>query len=791
MRCGFGIASAWVLCFAASAQATEFSITASIQDRAWRAGVGRTVSTTNARIGTETAGQTTVLVIPFLLPSIPAGEVITEASLALYSESQTNLNGQANMDVRGVRTNAAATTLATDITAGTLIADNAYALSSTIPVAQVLTISTENFAAYLRGVYASDPAAAGKYVFITVFPDVANTAGSRYVTVSTADNATAAQKPSLSIVAENSDLVTEPITHNGVTWELLGSGHTTGTFVTGDPWVLGPVTVVEISNNLNAPGFTPRRGQNGSMVNPLVGHNRSHQGYDDGLDSYRESLNAGLPTGQPLSASNPLVLQPGTTLVSMVSWLYVSATNREPGCPDFNGGTDAPRPVTRSAGVLTILDAVPPPNAFRPPYAGADKTPRFTTSDLDRTKLLNLPPTANTPDPAALADDLSKPWIDHGYEYLGAMFHPSEHMPNYGRDMAHIVLKAALVLHLDFSLLPGSPSKDPLLINLIQYGIDTCGVADAGGGWPANGGHHMGRFWPVLFAGILLDDPHMLSVGTWGRNRGGGYATQDAGLTEFQEFQNHFYVSMAEVNISNGPTWDPDTRGDLLPYQTSDIGTPEWGIRHSYRATSDNAAIDTAYRDINGGCTPGFALAARLMGAQKLWNHDPYFDYADRYMALTGGSTGTNALPAFAKSMWQAYATSFDVVSYNDYLQDHFTPQEIADPAITGRDSDSDGDGNSTRMEHYFGTHPRNRDDQAQLTPRTGASPQFWIDHISLVRPPNGRFAWERTFNFIDWEPVEPDMTTVVVQPDGRFLIESGFDLTLENAASYRIRVND
>jgi hypothetical protein len=407
-------------CTSLPLQASVFTVNGDTNNRGIRAGTTlRTLTSGNCRIGTETAGQTTCYVIPFLLPALPAGEVITGASLSLYSESQTNLNGQANMDLRGVRTAATATVQLTDSSDGTLIADNAYALNSSIPVAQTLTLSTAEMVAYLRGLYANDPDAAGKYVFLTVFPDVANTAGSRYVTVSSANNTITSQRPVLTLTSEPAVISTESITHNGVTWELLGTGHTQGTFVTGDPWVLGPVTVVGISNNMNSPLYTPRKGQNGSMVNPLVGHDRGLQGYDDALGSYRETLNAGLPNGLPVSPSNPLVVPVSSTLVSMVSWLYRSPTDAEPGCPSFNGGTGAPRPTTRSAGVLTVLDAVPPANAFRPPYAGADKTVRFTLEDLDRSKLLNLTPPANTPNPASLAESISKAWIDHATNTWG------------------------------------------------------------------------------------------------------------------------------------------------------------------------------------------------------------------------------------------------------------------------------------------------------------------------------------------------------------------------------------
>jgi len=787
------LVSGVMLCAVGPLVASVLMVGGDANDQAWRStGASVYVAQKTARIGTETAGQTTGYVIPFLLPEIPAGEVVTDVVLTIYSEAQSNLklSEPANLDVRGVRAAATSITQATDLANGTLVADNAYAINSSIPVAQTLAIDTDKLRDWIIGIYSSDPAAAGKYVFLTIFPDAPNSSGSHFVTVSTADSATASQRPTLTITTEVAAVVGEAVTHNGVTWQLLGTGHTQGTFVNGDPWVVGPVTITSITNSLNSPLYTPRKGQNGSMVNPLVGHDRSLHGYDDGLTSYREALNAGLPKGQPVSASNPLVVPVGSTLISMVSWLYNSETDAEPGCPSFNGATHAPRPVTRSAGVLTVLDAAPPANAFRPPYAGQDKTVRFTLADIDRSKLLNLAPTANTPDPAALALAISKTWIDHGYEYLGAMFHPSEHMPNYGRDMAQLTLQASLILNLDFSKLSGNPSKDPILIPSVQFGIDTCGVADAGGGFPANGGHHMGRFWPVLFAGLMLDDSHMKAVGTWGKHRGSRFTSQDVGLTEFQEIQTHFYVSTAEVSMTHSAAWDPDTRATLIRYENADIGTPDWGIRHTSSPESDNASMDATYRDINGACTPGFVLAARLMGAQRLWNHDAYFDYADRYMAFNGGVDGVNDLPIFARKMWQSYAAAYDVVSYNDFLLANFTPAEIADPLVAGRTADPDGDGNTNAEEYYFGTQPRTANPRPPLIPRQD-NLLFKVGHRSAVRPPNGSVVWERSLNLTDWLPVEPASLEYSDGEGGGYFIEAAFSVSGQPRAFYRVRAGD
>ncbi len=65
---------------------------------------------------------------------------------------------------------------------------------------------------------------------------------------------------------------------------------------------------------------------------------------------------------------------------------------------------------------------------------------------------------------------------------------------------------ATLLLMLDYS----GGEKEPLLDNVVQYGIDLWGIARAGYyGWQAFGGHGTGRKWPIVFAGIMLGDPAM------------------------------------------------------------------------------------------------------------------------------------------------------------------------------------------------------------------------------------------------------------------------------------------
>lgn len=424
------------------------------------------------------------------------------------------------------------------------------------------------------------------------------------------------------------------ITQHGITWTFDREVES-GRFCNGDHWVIGPVKVTGISTDLHAPGFSPRPGEDGSMVNPGT---NAKQGYDNRLSSYEEKLNAGLPGGKPVSPDNPLALAANSSLVSMVSWLYRTPEDAEPGIPRFNGGTRAPRPVTRSAAVLTVLDAAPPEGSFRPPYAGTDKTIRFFVRDIDRSKLKNLPPVSGMPDPTRMEAQFERPWIDHVNEFLGAMVHPSENMPNYGREMATQINDAILALNIDFSQLPGSPSKDPLLIRMLQLGIDLAGIADAGGHWPANGGHHQGRKLPILFTGLILGNEHMLQAGKW--------------ETRFQDDEQTFIVSQREVDLTHSGSWKADPRGgEPQPYAAEDIGLAEWGIRHADHPEADNKLWNAPYRSINNASIVGVVLAARLLGLEDAWNHPPLFAYADRIVRDAAFGEGTNRPSPFVLAM--------------------------------------------------------------------------------------------------------------------------------------------
>jgi hypothetical protein len=165
----------------------------------------------------------------------------------------------------------------------------------------------------------------------------------------------------------------------------------------------------------------------------------------------------------------------------------------------------------RSASVLTCLPRAVPPDAFRPSYCDREQK-IYLVRDLQRQKLLNLAreeggmeqgPWEITPED--WADRFQRPWLDVCFLGFDA---PIDYMPHYGHEVERSVGVASLVLLLDYE----KERKERLLINFVQYGINLWGIVRAGHrGWPAHGGHGIGRKWPIIFAGILLGDEDMQS----------------------------------------------------------------------------------------------------------------------------------------------------------------------------------------------------------------------------------------------------------------------------------------
>jgi len=395
------------------------------------------------------------------------------------------------------------------------------------------------------------------------------------------------------------------VSQNGITWSF-DKDYQTGQFANGDYYV------IDSGSGVNVIGITQPHGgsTDGSMINPS---SQSNQGYNQIAPAYNAALNV----ARSVSSSSPLNVRAGSSLVSTIGRTY-----------------DSKQTYVGYAAILTVLSTQPPAGSFRPAYFGTDKSIKYNKSDMDLSKLRSLPNISGMPTLSATEDSIARPWIDSLGGWQGRQIHPSNNMPDYGREMADVIGIAGLMLNSNFS----NVEKEKLAIYMCQLGIDFNGIAVNGNvGWLADGGHASGRKFPIVVAGSLLNDSRMLNVGS---------------ITAFGEDQQTFYVSQKEVDITNSSAWNPDTRGGTpQAYSSSDIGTPEWGIRHAYVPAYDNKAWTAMYRTC---CTAvawgGEVLAIEAMGLRGAWNHDALFDYMERYMNVDGSQWNS-----WVRSMWVTY----------------------------------------------------------------------------------------------------------------------------------------
>jgi hypothetical protein len=423
------------------------------------------------------------------------------------------------------------------------------------------------------------------------------------------------------------------ISQYGITWKF-DKEYPTGQFVTGDWWVVGPVQVVGVEP---APGpakteahadvksiygaqamVDDARMRNGSMIVLKPG---GAQGYDSRLKNFDPKL----------SITFPLALETNRSLISTIS----NETLPVPVMHEAMMWSAEKKAALalRAAAILTCLDKEPPADAFRPPYAGKDK-PIFEAKNIRWDRLPSLAPVGKVPAWEQFERYFQRPWLDHQESWLLQHTGPNENQVNYGREFSRLTSIASLMLMLDVP----RERREKLMIGLVQLGIDLHGLASTGRRWSADGGHWNGRKWPILFAGLMLDDSRLKSL-------------PDSVL--FSEDQQMYYgngaagqAALYQITFHTGPK------------QPHEEKTPD-----QWDAADKKAE---GYRIVVSGGLPGTALAAQLMGAKALWNHDAFFDYYDRWMSAEdpyAPQRGSHPRPKqegksldpFVDAMWAAY----------------------------------------------------------------------------------------------------------------------------------------
>lgn len=437
-----------------------------------------------------------------------------------------------------------------------------------------------------------------------------------------------------SLYAQNEKALRKEIAQNGITW-TFDKPTLTGKYITGDWWVKGPVKIIRVTP---APGPVPAETmdlkknrwndtslkndttmRNGSMIVNAAGHRQS---YDS---------RAGAFSKQDV-IQFPLLLEAGKSLISSISNPTLPVDHFAKNIM-WEGETKS-ETVMKTAAVLTCVAEAPPADAFRPPYAGNLK-PAFQAKDIQWNQLPRLSAAGDVPSWPEFERYFQRPWIDHLMSWSQQQLVPNENGPNYGREHARLVSIASMMLSLDVPI----EKKQKLAIGLIQRGIDLYGLSMAGGFWNEGGGHSSGRKWPILFASIMLNKPAIAKL---------------PASAIFQEDTQTYY----------GKGWFGQTvlwwiiqhHGQREPYEEKQ--PDQW---QQWDKTSESYRIC---------CTAvswvGEALMAREMKAIKLWNHDAFFDYVDRWMreddpyAEARGSrerpkAETTTFDPFVTEMWKAH----------------------------------------------------------------------------------------------------------------------------------------
>jgi len=391
----------------------------------------------------------------------------------------------------------------------------------------------------------------------------------------------------------------DSITQYGITWKFSAPVEI-GQFVTGDYYVVGPCTISSIDPK-------PGEGRNGSELNPALNDSRS--GYD--------SREEGGRFDSRLCVTLPVNMKPGDALISTIS----ASAEEFKKIPNWLRREDKSSCPIKSACVLTCVSEALSADAFRPAYC--DRSQKiYHAKDLRRNFLPSLPygkeifaTSEGQTTLKEFEDHFIRVWLDLIFFSFDA---PAEYQPQYGRELGRAMGLGSLILMTD---LPAA-KKEKLLIGMVQNGIDLWGIAKSGfAGWPAWGGHGSGRKWPIVFAGMMLGDNEMSQPTVTLPN-----------LLFGEDMQTKYDQGWTGAKVVYAGHRGVDKDGNDL------ISKAGWGQYEKLEPKDwpndpEEPGMNEMYRRC---CTShawvGMMLCAKIMHAEKQWNHNAFFDYVDRWM---------------------------------------------------------------------------------------------------------------------------------------------------------------
>lgn len=392
-----------------------------------------------------------------------------------------------------------------------------------------------------------------------------------------------------------------------------------GRYATGDWFVLAPVTIVEIapaSARAATPEWNywkdrPARIVHGAQLDWHAGDRRM-QGLDDIIWSHtpqnRYDPEANVDPG---ATGRPLRLDRPVTVIKGVSRPAADLDRHL-------------RPCLSDLVFLTVVDRVPPEGAFRPSAEPGDKVSRWSEADLDWSILPRLPRPAGVTHRRDLADlgrrSLRPHWNSHSRYDMNRQMMALNNQPSYGREHAWMTGFGGIALCDDA---PAEAKRD-LFVGLVQQGLDLAALVARRPIKAADGNSH-GRALPLALAAAALGDAELRTAAS-GRS--------------FTASEHGQFLHVGD-DVIGRPRADRDRpRG---PYAEDMRGIPEFGGQHlspgsgaPMQPERSGSHFGMSYRDIVSNPLVAAAAAAHaIRGVAEAWDQPAFFDYMDRWVALT------------------------------------------------------------------------------------------------------------------------------------------------------------
>jgi hypothetical protein len=445
------------------------------------------------------------------------------------------------------------------------------------------------------------------------------------------------------------------VSQYGITW-TFSQDRPVGQFANGDWWVVGPVTITNISPKTGDGGINF---SSGSMINPIPGESGTQGFYQNGGPTHPENLPK-YDAAKNISLHLPITVAANNSVCSTMNNpdTYKGSLNAS---GNWILAEDAEKTWFKEFAILTVVAAAPAEGSFRPPYAGSNKTIKsnWNVNNLNYSVLRSLavPIPSNAPSMTWLEDATQRPLLEMNFGYLNSNFKATwaENKPGgyprraYGREVSGISSGAGLMLNSNLS----NAQKKKLATHMVQWGIDTYGLLENGMQYWGSGGHQNGRLIPVYLAGKMLNDGQILA--------------RASGNSPLQELLTHFFVGRSQIDTPRSPP-TPTYPLPNKPYTEAMLGMPEWcfgypGDPNNSAAWDNSEGFNySGYRYVNGGSNCGTVATILLMGGRAEVNHEAFFTYhIDLYYPRqrpTGNaaySSNSNGIQPFVRDMWDVH----------------------------------------------------------------------------------------------------------------------------------------